>query len=431
VDLVPYAVPFFLLAIVLELGYGVWKGRNTYRLNDATGSLFMGSLRTVNQLVLIGVGGLVFAAIEQRYSLWRMDTSSVLTWVFAWVAYDFCYYWNHRIGHERQIFWASHVAHHQSEDYNLSTALRQTSTGFLLGWIFYVPLFLLGLPAYVYVTVASLNLIYQFWVHTEHVPKLGWLEWVLITPSNHRVHHAQNDRYLDRNYGGFFIIWDRLFGTFQEELDEEPCIYGIRGPLLTFNPLWANLHIYAGMLQDAWRTASWKDTAWMLFSRTGWRPADVAERYPRPKTDLDHFNKFDPVAVAGAGAYALFHLVVAVAVLLVVTQSLSLSYLHNAAVVAMLTFTMVCTTQWLDAKPAAVKLDGLRLLLFPLFVALVAAQGYDGQWLLALALYWLVNLGFFVVLRRATQASETHPRAADGGESAVPGTAIPGQNPLR
>ena len=234
-DLIPYAVPFFFLAIAIELVYGWLKRRNTYRINDSVGSLFMGTLSTASKLVLIGLGGAVFAAIEQHYSLWRMDTGAWATWVFAFVAYDLCYYWFHRISHERQIFWASHVAHHQSEEYNLTTALRQTSTGFLLGWIFYIPVFLVGVPAEVFVTVASANLIYQYWVHTEHVPKLGWYEWIFVTPSNHRVHHAQNDIYMDRNYGGVFILWDRFFGTFQEEREDQPCIYGIRGPLLTFS----------------------------------------------------------------------------------------------------------------------------------------------------------------------------------------------------
>lgn len=143
-DLVPYAVPFFLLALLLELAYGHWVGRNTYRLNDAVSSLFMGSLRTSVKLIYIGVGGAIYYTIEQHYALWRMDASSPWTWLFAWFAYDLCYYWFHRISHERQIFWASHVAHHQSEDYNLSTALRQTSTGALLGWVFFCPCFLWG-----------------------------------------------------------------------------------------------------------------------------------------------------------------------------------------------------------------------------------------------------------------------------------------------
>ena len=142
-----------------------------------------------------------------------MDASSPATWIFAFIIYDFFYYWFHRISHERQIFWASHVAHHQSEDFNLSTALRQTGTGAFVSWVFYIPMFVIGTPSYVFVSVASLNLIYQFWVHSEHIPNLGWFENYFVTASNHRVHHAQNEQYIDKNYGGVFIIWDRMFGT--------------------------------------------------------------------------------------------------------------------------------------------------------------------------------------------------------------------------
>jgi alkylglycerol monooxygenase len=405
-DYVPYAVPFFVLAMVLELAYGVYRGRNTYRLNDAIGSLFMGILRTVNKFVLIGVGGYVYYSIEQYYALWRMDSSSWMTWAFTWVAYDLCYYWFHRISHERQIFWASHVAHHQSEDYNLSTALRQTSTGFLLGWVFFLPLFLLGVPIEVYITVASINLIYQFWVHTEHVPKLGWLEWILITPSNHRVHHAQNDHYLDRNYGGFFIIWDRLFGTFQEELEEEPCIYGIRGALHTFNPFWANVHIYVNMLQDAWRTRSLKDKLYIWVSRTGWRPADVAERFPRLKTDLAEFHKYDPVVRRGAGAYAMFHLLTSNLALTLMLANPADVYWHNAVIVAMLTLNMICVAWWLDGRDTAMRLEGVRMVLLPLVIALAAITGYSSLVLASLLAFWVANGLFLWWLRQEPLAVE-------------------------
>ena len=215
-DYVELAVPFFLIALVVEAIYGKLINQNTYRLNDTISSLFMGSLRGASGILKIGFSGYIYYQIESHFVLWRMDSDLLITWIFAFIAYDFFYYWMHRISHERQIFWASHVAHHQSEEYNLSTALRQTGTGFLISWVFYIPLFLIGVPSYVMVTVASINLIYQFWVHTRHIPKLGWYEYIFVTPSNHRVHHAQNDLYIDRNYGGVFIIWDRIFKTFQE-----------------------------------------------------------------------------------------------------------------------------------------------------------------------------------------------------------------------
>jgi alkylglycerol monooxygenase len=400
-DLIPYAVPFFLLAIALELGYGIFRHHNTYRLNDSVGSLFMGTLSTASKLVLIGLGGLAFAAVEQHYALWRMDVSSVATWVFAFVAYDLCYYWYHRIAHERQILWASHVAHHQSEYYNLTTALRQTSTGFLLSWIFYIPVFLVGVPAEVFVTVASANLIYQFWVHTEHLPKLGWYESIFVTPSNHRVHHAQNDCYVDRNYGGVFILWDRMFGTFQEELETEPCIYGIRGPLKTFSPLWANLHIYVGMAQDAFRAGRWRDKLHLLVSRTGWRPGDVEQQYPRAKTDLAHFEKYDPAVGATVGYYGLVQLAIVIGIGVALMEPRNLPYKMTAAVVAMMTLTMVCTARWLDGR-RGLTLELLRLGLLMPAVALAWQAGASTVLLLVVGVYGLVNLLVLPMLNRSS-----------------------------
>lgn len=402
-DLVPYAIPFFFLAMALELVYGFLRRRNTYRLNDSVGSLFMGTLRTASKLVVIGLGGAAFAAIEQHYALWRMDSSAIATWVLAFVGYDLCYYWNHRIGHERQVFWASHVAHHQSEYYNLTTALRQTSTGFLLGWIFYIPLFLIGVPAEVYVTVASANLIYQFWVHTEHIPKLGWYEWFFVTPSNHRVHHAQNDLYVDRNYGGVFILWDRLFGTFQEEQEDEPCIYGIRGPLKTFSPLWANLHLYVAMAQDMWRAQRWLDKLHVLVARTGWRPADVAQRYPREKTDLDHFQRYDPAVSRSVSWYALLQLLVTVVVGVSLLGMQDLGYITLASAVVMMTFTMVCTGHWLDGE-AAFGLELARLSLLMLCLGVAWQAGLATPLLLLVLAYSLLNLASLPLLRVSNES---------------------------
>ena len=174
-------------------------------------------------------------------------------WIGALLAYDFCYYWLHRAGHRVAVLWAAHVVHHQSEDYNLSTALRQTSSGFLFGWIFYLPLAVAGVPPLVFGTVALIDLLYQFWVHTQQVGKLGWFDRWFCSPSNHRVHHAVNERYLDKNYGGILIVWDRLFGTFAEEDDAEPCVYGTRAPLRSWNPVWANLQVYRDLWLDSWR----------------------------------------------------------------------------------------------------------------------------------------------------------------------------------
>ena len=292
-DFILYAVPFFLVLIALELLADRWRGVSNYRLADAVNSISTGVLSTTTGLLTKGVGLVTYAYALEHLALFRLSADSFMVWVFAFVLYDFCYYWLHRLGHERNILWAAHSVHHQSEEYNLSTALRQTSSGFLLGWIFYLPMAVLGVPLLVFVSVAALNLLYQFWVHTKHIPKLGWFEWCFVTPSNHRAHHAQNALYMDRNYGGVFILWDRLFGTFQEEDDNEPVIFGVTTPLASWNPLWANLQFYAQLWDDARRTESRRDKLRIWFMRTGWRPADVAAKYPMSKPDLTRFRKFE------------------------------------------------------------------------------------------------------------------------------------------
>ena len=363
-DYVPYAVPFFLLAILIELAYGIIKKNNTYRLNDAICSLFMGSLRSANGLIIIGLGGYVFYLIETHNALWRMDTTSPFVWIFAFVIYDFFYYWFHRISHERQIFWASHVAHHQSEDYNLSTALRQTGTGAFITWVFYIPVFLIGVPSYVFVSVASINLIYQFWVHSEHIPKLGWYEKYFVTASNHRVHHAQNDNYIDKNYGGVFIIWDRMFGTYKEEDENEIPIYGIRGKINTFNPIWANLHIYVDIFKDIWNARSWKEKIFVPFAKTGWKPSSLPTPATKDDFNPETFKKYNPEAPTKIKVYAFFQFFALSYVGLVLLESGDLNYQQLWVTISMMAFTMYCTSLWLDGKEGfAMELTRLALCL--------------------------------------------------------------------
>jgi alkylglycerol monooxygenase len=198
-NLIALAVPFFLLALLLELAIDRWRGSGYYRSNDAINSLSAGILSETTgyftKILQYTIWGLVLsnlALFDIQSSWFNASASGIALWVLAAVLWDFCYYWNHRLGHEISVLWAAHAVHHQSEEYNLSTALRQTSSGFIFGWIFYVPLFLIGFPADVLITVAAVNLIYQFWVHTQQIRRLGVLDRIFVTPSNHRVHHAQN-----------------------------------------------------------------------------------------------------------------------------------------------------------------------------------------------------------------------------------------------
>lgn len=310
---VALAVPVFLALIVIELAADAIRRTRYYSLADAINSLSCGIISTGNR-VFFGFLGLAAYEFALRLAPVHLSPSHWATWVYAFVLYDLCYYWNHRLGHTCGIFWASHVVHHQSEEFNLTTALRQTGTGSFLGWIFYLPLALSGVPMAVYLMVGVIQLFYQFWPHTRMIGRMGILDRWVQTPSNHRVHHAQNDIYLDKNYVGVFMLWDHIFGTYQDELDSEPCVYGIRGQLKSWNPLWANVHYYWAMAKDSWHAASWADKIRVWFKHPGWRPADVAARYPKPAYDLHRdFTKFDPPRnwISNVAALAFFALVLA------------------------------------------------------------------------------------------------------------------------
>ena len=294
-----FATPVFLLLIALELAWGIAKGRNTYRLSDAISSISLGMMSqftaVFTRLLRIGIylaiySSVSFVPVETAKAFW----TTWFGWLLALVLYDLCYYWLHRISHTSAIFWAAHAVHHQSQSYNLSTALRQTSTGAFLGWIFYIPMALLGVPPEVFGIVALVDLLYQFWVHTEHVPKLGWFDRWFCSPSNHRVHHAVNDAYLDKNYGGIFVVWDRIFGSFQEESEINPCVYGTRSALNSWNPLWANAQVYASIFHDAWHARNWLDKVRVFLKPPGWRPADVVARFPSKVFNISEVQTYAP-----------------------------------------------------------------------------------------------------------------------------------------
>ena len=269
----------------------------TYRLDDAISSISLGILSQISaiftRVLRIGIYTLVF----EQVALVR-DDAWWSTWygvVLALVLYDFCYYWFHRASHEVAVFWAGHAVHHQSQHYNLSTALRQSSAGAISSWVFYLPMALLGVPPVVFGIVALIDLLYQYWVHTEHIGRLGWFDRWFCSPSNHRVHHAVNDKYLDRNYGGIWVVWDRLFGSFEEEDPQEPCVYGTRKALNSWDPLWANMQMYTSMLHDSWHAKRWRDKVMVFLRHPGWRPDDVAQRFPDKPFQIHNFPAFQPV----------------------------------------------------------------------------------------------------------------------------------------
>ena len=246
----------------------------------------------LTRVVLVGVYGAVYStvALFPGAAFWSSWHGALVALVF----YDFCYYWQHRAGHEVAVIWAGHVVHHQSQTFNLGTALRQPSTTFWVGWIFYLPMAVAGVPPVVFGIVALVDLLYQFWVHTEYVGKLGWFDRWFCSPSNHRVHHAVNDGYVDKNYGGILIIWDRIFGSFREENEATPCVYGTRSALNSWDPLWANFEVYSALWQASRRFPRWRDKLLVWVKPPGWEPPGLDARLKKPAFELRQVSTFNP-----------------------------------------------------------------------------------------------------------------------------------------
>jgi len=313
-QIIVLATPVFFALIGVELAVGRARGRAGYRLNDALSSIGLGVMSQVAGVFTAALTLALYAGVQEHFAVWQLSAKSPWTWLIGLGAYDFLYYWHHRAGHRVALFWAAHVVHHQSEDYNLSTALRQTSSGWLVGWIFYLPMAIAGFPPLVFAVVALIDLLYQFWVHTEQVGRLGAFDRWFCAPSNHRVHHAVNDAYLDRNYGGVLLVWDRLFGTYVAEDAAVPCVYGTRAPLRSWNPIQANLQVYRELLRDSWRTTGWLDKLRVWLKAPGWRPADVAALWPKAPFVVEDLERFDPVSSPRRKALALSLFVVLLAV---------------------------------------------------------------------------------------------------------------------
>ncbi len=268
-NVVDLAVAFFILAVILEMVWAKFRAPEKYEPRDTLTSLLFGVGSSVTGLIV----GSSLAAIALWCYQYRLVSVpwTWWAWILCFVLDDLAYYAFHRAAHRIRWFWASHVNHHSSQHYNLSTALRQTWTGFFaFSFIFRLPLALIGFHPAMILFVGGVNLIYQFWIHTEAISRMpGWFEAVMNTPSHHRVHHATNPRYLDRNYAGVFIIWDRMFGTFEREVDDEAIRYGIVRQLGTFNLLWSVFHEWIGIAQDVWR-APWRHKLSYLWREPGW-----------------------------------------------------------------------------------------------------------------------------------------------------------------
>lgn len=424
------SIPLFFLLIGAELLWSRVTGKRVLRMNDSLSDLSCGILSQLagifTKLFTIGI----FIWVAEHWSLqtfvpafpawperaplfgadafpyFGVDVAALVSWSAVFVLVDFCYYWSHRYAHEVNILWAGHVVHHSSEEYNLPVALRQSALHGLMSWVFYVPLAFIGVPWRMFVAANALNLIYQFWIHTRAVGRLSPLgEYILNTPSHHRVHHGVNPKYQDKNYAGVFITFDRWFGTFQVE-EEEP-VYGITKPLKSWNPLWANVHVFVQIAKDAWRARRWRDKLRIVFGPPGWRPPELGVSERPQEVSADTFLKYDPPVPAPLAWYAFAQFVIAlVTAFLLLSNADSLPLAQSAAVAFFVAVALAGVGGIFEGAKWAGSLETARNLTLALACLYLRWTGL-GLSALAWAGLGTATVSLLVLLRYRGQLTET------------------------
>ncbi len=382
-----YAIPGFVLLILIEHLYGWWSGTMHYRHMDTISSLSSGATNITKQVLGLTVVVLTYEWLESRVGIWHYGVESpadipIWAWILGFVLLDFAGYWGHRLEHEINVLWNTHIIHHSSEEFNLACALRQQVSHFF-NWyvVLLVPAAFIGVPPLAIAILAPFHLFAQFWYHTRYIGRMGFLESFLVTPSHHRVHHAINAEYLDKNYGQIFIVWDKLFGSFQKEMDEVPPVYGVKRPVRTWNPLLINFQHLWFLIQDAWRAKSWWDKARIWFMPTGWRPADVAKSHPvdvveDPYSLEKYETQASPLLVVYSYAQLVFN------VLLLMYLFGRLAFLEEtfgaASLVVYGLFTVVAIFSYTTLMDRSVHAGWLEAVKSAIGIGLIVAMG--GSW---------------------------------------------------
>ena len=349
-----YAIPGFVVLILIEYVASLLMKKEVNRGMDTISSLSSGMTNTLKNIMGLSIVILSYKWMHGHFALFKMEAT---WWVFivAFVGIDFAAYWSHRFNHKVNLFWNRHIVHHSSEEFNLSCALRQSVSDVIGIYFFlYIPLALIGIPTIVIAYTAPIHLFAQFWYHTRLIGKMGFLEHIIVTPSHHRVHHAINPEYIDKNLSTIFIIWDKLFGTFQEELDDVPPVYGVIKPVKTWNPVLINVVHLWGLIKDAWRAQSWKDKLRIWYMPTGWRPADVAEKYPLEITK-------DPYAQIKYSTPTSGFFLIWFWVQLIINLVLMLFLLTNFAKISYLDVMLYGTFLWVSIFAYTTTMDKHRL----------------------------------------------------------------------
>lgn len=384
------AMPAFLFLVLFEQWYGWFKNKEVIRNMDMVSSLSSGVTNVTKDVLGLSISILTYEWLVSRVAVVHIH-STIWTYVIAFIALDFAGYWVHRWSHHINLFWNLHVIHHSSEEFNLACALRQSISEFVKVFAFLLlPAAWLGVPAVVIATVAPLHLFAQFWYHTRHIKKMGFLENIFVTPSHHRVHHAINEEYLDKNLGQIFIFWDKLFGTYQEEMQHVEPVYGITRPAQTWNPIKINFQHLWLLMKDAWRTKNWKEKFTLWFKPTGYRPADVAAKYPVYKIeDVYNFNKYAPRASYALRVWSWIQIVFVLLFIsylfgnIALINKLDASYIYLYG--AFVFLSVYAFTELMDRNPFAIFWEALKN------IYALAIIFYSGDWFGASQFFSWIN----------------------------------------
>lgn len=376
-DYLNEAVPFFFGAIALEYILAFLTRLPPARLNDAFSSIAAGTLSQLSKIIILSAELALYVFIYDNFNLITLPWDYPGTWYFCFIGVDFIYYWFHRAAHEINIMWAAHQVHHSSEDYNFTTALRQSVVQNYTSAIFYMPLALV-VPPSIFFVHSQFNMLYQFWIHTEIVRSLGPLEYILNTPSHHRVHHGRNPYCIDKNYGGTLIIWDRIFGTFQAETDEE-IAYGLVHPLASWDPIWTQLCHFCHIWKTFWETPGLKDKLAVLFKGPGWTPGKPRLGDPADLPEIEYpIQRYDSSLSYWGNVYVLVHFAVTiVAYQLLIARRMLMSQLHVLGVISYFLFTISSVGALFDNKWYAPYMELFRCLLFLIVDLVLSSQNLD------------------------------------------------------
>jgi sterol desaturase/sphingolipid hydroxylase (fatty acid hydroxylase superfamily) len=371
-----FVMPIFLILIIIEKIYGHYKGENTAPNMDSVSSISSGMVNSVKDVLGLSITLISYDWIASKIAIFDLE-ATIFTYLIGFIAIDFYGYWSHRFSHQINFLWNKHAIHHSSEEFNLACALRQPVSSFVNLFTFLlIPAALLGVPSKVIAITLPIHLFLQFWYHTKHIKRIGFLENILVSPSHHRVHHAINPEYMDKNHSQIFIIWDKLFGTFQAELDSVPPVFGITRPARTWNPIRINFQHLSLLITDAWRAENWNDKFTIWFKPTGWRPENFENKYPVTKiTNVYNFEKYGTQHSKKLMYWSLFQAIITLILISYLYNSIAIIGLPNVFIYGAFIFlTVYSYTELMDTRKISVFWESIR------FVFGIGLIIYFGDW---------------------------------------------------